>query len=164
MRGSLRDKTAADVSAHFDGSAECCNFTVPSHAIILQTSSTFSTSFACSTLKMAKRMSATCCVGAELVHSAAAEAAEPAEQSVPKVAPRPRGLWGVVSPQASQSSPARRSKTLTEPEEARQASREPDQAPCRGTSLVGSGISMSALSSSFQVCTPIVCSSHSALP
>ena len=87
------------------------------------------------------------CCNADLLDSSA-EAGDPSKSLVPKEAPRPRGLWGATSQVAS--SGAGREDAVGE--SSQQASgAEPDQAACRGTSLVGSGVSMSALSAAFQV-------------
>ena len=65
-----------------------------------------------------------------------------------KEAPRPRGLWGATSQAAGTGTG--RENAVGEPSQ-QAAGAEPDKAACRGTSLVGSGVSMSALSATFQV-------------
>ena len=67
----------------------------------------------------------------------------------PKQTARPRGLWGVAF-QAPKPGLGVTPDVDIEPAEHAESS-QPEEAPCRGTSLVGSGISMSALSNAFQV-------------
>lgn len=69
--------------------------------------------------------------------------------AAPERAPRQRGLWGAATSLASSGSASARQVS---PEFLQQGEAlEAEQMSCRGTSLVGSGISMSALSAAFQV-------------
>lgn len=88
------------------------------------------------------------CCAADLLDGSVEAAANPGEPAMPKEAPRPRGLWG-ASPQLANSSTGQ-DDAAGEPRR-QAAGAEPGQAACRGTSLVGSGVSMSALSAAFQV-------------
>ena len=69
--------------------------------------------------------------------------------AAPKRAPRQRGLWGAAARSDTASARQVAPESLQ-----REDALESEQAACRGTSLVGSGISMSALSSAFQVREP----------
>ena len=66
--------------------------------------------------------------------------------AAPERAPRQRGLWGAAARSGAASARQVAPESLQ-----REDALESEQASCRGTSLVGSGISMSALSSAFQV-------------
>jgi len=89
------------------------------------------------------------CTDTEQSQSLSLELATDEAAAEPRLVPRPRGLWGVASKNAKSGS-AGPHMLLQEPLQ-QDGALESNQAPCRGTSLVGSGISMSALSSAFQV-------------
>ena len=92
------------------------------------------------------------CCNADALDCSTETAADTGKPAMPKEAPRPRGLWGPspqVAPQVADSGTGRDEAQGAPCRQAVEA--EPDQAACKGTSLVGSGVSMSALSAAFQV-------------
>ena len=106
-----------------------------------------------STLYLKHKCTDMCCI---LLLTEEHDAEEPIVTSVerpgddssaaPERAPRQRGLWG-----ASAKSGAASARQVLPESRQEEVALESEQASCRGTSLVGSGISMSALSSAFQV-------------